>query len=278
MSDEETAGRISSHYGWSGLMETIEEELRRNGIDPQRVTTDQLAPVDNYHWHRLAGTLALARAAAITGADRVLDVGGGLGGPARQLAHRFGCSVTVLDLTQEYCTVGETLTRWTQLTDRVSFICGNALALPFPDGSFDVVWTQHASMNIPDKTRLYSEMARVARRGGRFALFDVLAGPQQPIYFPVPWAADQSCSFLLPPDETRALITQAGFRELSWMSDRELQAELERADPAREEAPASPGLNAGLLNGPDGPRMGANVQRNSEEGRIALAMGVFERI
>jgi ubiquinone/menaquinone biosynthesis C-methylase UbiE len=269
---------ISGHYGWSGLMETIEQEIRQHGIDPQQVTVDQLAPVDNYHWHRLAGTLALARLTAITDADRVLDVGGGVGGPARQLATRFGCHVTVLDLTQEYCDVGETLTTWTRLAERVSFTCGNALALPFPDGSFDVVWTQHASMNIPDKADLYSEIARVVRRSGRFALFDVLAGSNQPIHFPVPWASDQSFSFLLPPEETRALITQAGFHELRWLTGQELEAELERPDPMGKEGPATDGLNPGLLNGPDGPRMGANVQRNMAEGRIDFAMGAFERV
>ncbi len=278
MSYEETEGRISGHYGWSGLMERIEQEVRQHGLDPQRVTVDQLAPVDNYHWHRLAGTLALARLATITGADRVLDVGGGIGGPARQLASRFGCPVTVLDLTPAYCSVGETLTTWTRLTDRVSFVCGNALALPFPDGSFDVVWTQHAAMNMSDKARLYSEVARVVRRGGRLALFDVLAGPNQPIHFPVPWAADQSFSFLLSPEDTRTLITQAGFRELRWMTGEELQAELERPEESGEDVPATGGLNPGLLNGPDGPLMGATVQRNHEEGRIVWAMGVFERL
>lgn len=132
MSLEETERKITGHYGWSGLMERIEQEVREHGLDPQRVTVDQLAPVDNYHWHRLAGTLALARLAAITSADRVLDVGGGIGGPARQLAHRFRCQVTVLDLTAEYCTMDETLTTWTRLTDRVSFVCGNALPCRFP--------------------------------------------------------------------------------------------------------------------------------------------------
>ena len=202
--------RVNRHYGWSGLMETIEDEIRRNGIDPARVTVDELAPVDNYHWHRLAGTLALARAAAITADDSVLDVGGGIGGPARQLAHRYGCAVTVVDLTAEYCAVGETLTAWTNLEDKVSFVCGNALAMPFPDGSFDVVWTQHASMNIADKAGLYREMARVVRVGGRLAFFDVLAGPNQPIHFPVPWASDPSFNFLLTPDETRALDRPVG--------------------------------------------------------------------
>lgn len=278
MSHDEIDQTVSGHYGFPGLMERIEQEIRQHGIDPEQVTVAQLAPVDCYHWQRLAGTLALARAASITGADRVLDVGGGIGGPARQLATRFGCQVTVLDLTADYCAVGETLTTWTRLTDRVSFVCGNALAMPFSDGSFDVAWTEHASMNIPDKARLYGEIARVVRPGGRFALYDVFAGPHQPIHFPVPWASDQSFSFLLAPDDARTLIAQAGFRELSWITDEELQAELERPDPLGTDVPAAGGLNPGLLNGPDGPRMGANVMRNIAEGRIVWAIGVFERI
>lgn len=266
---------ITDHYGWSGLMERIEQEIRRHGIDPQQVTVDQLAPVDNYHSYRLAGTLALAQLAAITSAERVLDVGGGIGGPARQLAQRFGCQVTVLDLTPDYCAVGETLTRWTQLTHKVSFVCGNALEMPFPDSSFDMVWTQHAAMNIPDKAGLYREMARVLRPGGRLALFDVLAGPNQPIHFPVPWATDQSFSFLLPPDETQALITQAGFHEVTWMTGQDLLAELARHEASGEDIPADSGLNPGLLNGPEGPRIGASVQRNMAEGRVRVGHGAL---
>jgi ubiquinone/menaquinone biosynthesis C-methylase UbiE len=269
--------RVNRHYGWSGLMETIEEEIRRNGIDPTQVTIDELAPVDNYHWHRLAGTLALARVAGISASDNVLDVGGGIGGPARQLAQRYGCRVTVLDLVAEYCAVGETLTGWTTLNDRVSFLCGNALEMPFADGSFDVAWTQHASMNIADKAGLYREMARVVRVGGRLALFDVLAGPNQPIHFPVPWASDPSFNFLLTPEETRALIVQSGFREIVWMTGEALEAELDWPDPRAGELSSHPPLNSRLLDGPDSAQMGANVMRNSKEGRLLPALGVFER-
>jgi SAM-dependent methyltransferase len=280
MSHEEIQRSVSEHYGWSGLMNTIEEEIRRHGIDPREVTVAQLAPVDNYHWLRLAGTLALADAAAITSTERVLDVGGGIGGPARQLATRLGCQVTVLDVTLEYCSVGETLTEWTGLTEQVTFVHGSALDMPFLEGSFDVVWTQHATMNIPDKPRLYNEIARVVRSGGRLAMFDVLAGNRQPIHFPVPWASDESFSFLLSPEETRTMITRAGFRELTWMTDQDqaMQAALAKPDPLGELAQSDDGLNPGLLNGPDGPRMGANVQRNMEEDRIRFAMGVFERV
>ncbi len=269
--------RISSHYGWSGLMEAIEAELQRAGIDPRNVTVDQLAPVDNYHAYRLAGTLALADAAAIQATDRVVDVGGGIGGPARQLAVRFGCSVTVVDLTAEYCAVGRTITEWTHLSDRVSFVHASALEMPFESGSFDVAWTQHASMNIADKAGLYQEIARVVRPGGRFAFFDQLAGPNQPIHLPVPWASDPSFSFLLAPDETRALISEAGFRELTWLTDDSLMAELDRFDQPSGDGAGS-GLNPQVLNGSDTVRMGENVVRNLKERRILPVIGVFERV
>lgn len=269
--------RVSGHYGWPGLMEAIENEIRRNGIEPDDVTTAQLAPVDNYHAYRLAGTVALATATGISAADRVLDVGGGIGGPARQLAERFGCHVTVVDLTAEYCAVGETLTRWTKLTDRVSFVCASALDMPLDDASFDVVWTQHASMNIADKEGLYREVARVVRPGGRFAFFDILAGPNQPVHFPVPWAADPSFSFLLSPDETRELIARHGFRETSWLTGPDLKAELDRSV-LSESAPPEPLLDSGLLNGPDSAAMGENVARNLQEGRMVPTIGVFERV
>ena len=269
--------RVSGHYGWPGLMDAIETEIRRHGIEPREVTVAQLAPVDNYHAFRLAGTVALASAAGISAADRVLDVGGGIGGPARQLADRFGCHVTVVDLTAEYCAVGRTLTTWTRLEDRVSFVHASALDMPFDDGSFDVVWTQHASMNIQDKEGLFREVARVVRSGGRFAFFDILAGPNQPIHFPVPWAADPSFSFLLSPDETRAAIGRNGFRETTWLIGPDLKAELDRAD-EREPADAGPQLDSSLLNGPASAAMGENAARNMKEGRIVPAIGVFERV
>lgn len=267
---------VGGHYGWPGLMDAIEKELRQHGIDPEHVTVDQLAPVDNYHAFRLAGTIALARAAGISGIDHVLDVGGGIGGPGRQLASRFGCRVDVLDVTAEYCSVGSRLTAWTHLTDQVSFVHASALEMPFEAASFDVVWTQHASMNIADKAALYGEIARVVRPGGRFAFFDILAGPNQPIHFPVPWASDPSFSFLLSPDETRALVSDAGFRETTWLIGGDLRAELDRAERDEADHVESP-LDAGLLNGPDSARMAERVARNLKEGRILPVIGVFER-
>ena len=125
-----------------------------------------LAPLDQLHIRGKEATLDLARLAELTPGMLVLDVGGGIGGPARTLANEFGCVVTVLDLTEEFCRVGEMLTARTGLSDRVTFRPGNALDMPFPSSSFDRVWVQHSSMNIAAKERLFAEIHRVLRPGG----------------------------------------------------------------------------------------------------------------
>lgn len=281
MSDDDTERAVSAHYSRGDLLATIEAALRGRGLDPAHLTAEQLAPLDNFHSFGVAGTLELLRLANIQPSEHVLDVGGGIGGPARLLASRVGCAVTVLDLSAEFCRTGETLTEWTHLADCVSFTNGSALAMPFADAGFDVAWTQHAAMNIADKPRLYAEIHRVLRPGGRFALFDTVAGPNPPLIFPVPWARDPSSSFLLPPDEVRALILAAGFAEQTWLSGKQLVDQLAQSAPIippSQGAPAAPPLSPAVLMGPDAPLILANAGRNTQEGRTTLALGVFERI
>jgi SAM-dependent methyltransferase len=179
---------VGEHYGRAELGASILAALLAAGKVPDALIPEDLAPVDQFHTHGRKATLDLARRAGVTPGMRMLDVGGGLGGPARTLASEFGCTVEVLDLTEEFCRAGALLTRLTGLSDAVSFRHGSALDMPFPDSSFDVAWTQHSSMNIADKERLYGEIHRVLRPGGRLALHEILAGPVSPIHFPVPWA------------------------------------------------------------------------------------------
>ncbi|MDQ3045762.1 MAG: methyltransferase domain-containing protein, partial [Chloroflexota bacterium] len=148
--------------------------------------------MDQFHIGGQEATLRLARLAGIHTGQTVLDVGGGLGGPARTLARAFECAVTVVDLTQEYCRVGAMLTSRTGLSPRVAFVNASALNLPFSNDAFDVVWTQHSSMNIANKDRLYDELRRVLRPGGRLALHEIMTGRRIPARFPVPWASDQT--------------------------------------------------------------------------------------
>ena len=276
MTAEPPQRAVADHYRRAKLAEEILDALRAAGKDPDTLTPDDLAPVDQFHTRGREATLDLARLADLTSGMRVLDVGGGLGGPARTLANEFGCSVEVLDLTEEYCRAGEMLTEMTNLGERVTFRHGDALDMPYPDGSFDLVWTQHSSMNIADKEKLYKEIRRVLRPGGRLALHEIMAGPVSPVRFPVPWAREPSISHLEPPETVRALILAAGFSELAWSDETSSATEWFRQRLAA--APSGgPPLGLSLLLGPDFPEMFRNQVRNLEEARIAVVQAVFER-
>ena len=207
---------IRAHWARDGLAQAILDALAEAGKDMNALTVDDVAPADHFHGGGKAATDRLARIAAPTAETRVLDVGGGLGGPARTLAARYGCPVTVIDLTDSYVRAGELLTERLRLGDRVSHRIGDALELPFPAGAFDMVWTQNSGMNIADKERLYAGFHRVLRPGGRLAFQEPMAGPGGPPIFPLMWARDALQSFLRSPDEMRALIEEAGFRVRVW--------------------------------------------------------------
>ncbi|MCX6048162.1 MAG: class I SAM-dependent methyltransferase [Chloroflexi bacterium] len=181
--------QVANHYERGDVGARILAALAAAGKPVDALTPDDLAPVDQFHIRGPLATRELLHLAELTEGSTVLDVGGGLGGPARVLASELGCHVTVLDLAEAFCQAGELLTARTGLQAFVTFRQGNALDLPFPDESFDAVWTQHSSMNIEDKQQLYREMARVLRPGGKLAFNEILAGAGQPLHFPVPWAS-----------------------------------------------------------------------------------------
>lgn len=211
-----TPAGVAAHYGRRDLLERLREAVAAAGLSWEHLSPEELAPLDQLHTRGRDATLELARLAGVTAGQTVLDVGGGLGGPARTLAAAVGCQVTVVDLTPELCDAGEELTRRTGLSDQVRFQVGDALALPFPDRAFDLVWTEHSSMNIPDKPRLYAEIRRVIRPGGRLALHEITGGPGGPVTFPLPWASRAELSFLLPEPELRARIRESGLHERFW--------------------------------------------------------------
>jgi SAM-dependent methyltransferase len=212
---------------------------------------------------------------------RVLDVGGGIGGAARLLASAHGARVTVVDLTEDFCRVGAALTARAGLSSRVDFRHANALELPFHDATFDLVWTQHSTMNIADKAALFRELARVTSSVGRIAMHEIVAGPEQPVHFPVPWARTADLSFLVPPDEFRALAAGAGLREAGWRDTSAESLEWFRARAAAMRAAAEggrrPPLGLHLILGDDFPAMFANQVRNLEERRVFVVMGTWSR-
>ncbi len=269
--------RVAAHYARADLGEAILAALRAAGKDPDELSPDDLAPLDQFHVRGLEATEQLAELAALEAGTRVLDVGCGIGGPARHLAAHHGCRVTGLDLTEEYCRVASMLAARTGLGERVEFRHGDALAMPFEDASFDVVWTQHASMNIADKDRLYAEMHRVLGPGGRLALYDIVAGEAGPPHFPVPWARAPEISFLVSPQALRAGLEAAGFEVAAWGDV--TAAGIDWLGRMRAKAPEGgpPALGLHVVVGPDWAEMFANVGRNLEQGRIALIQALARK-
>jgi ubiquinone/menaquinone biosynthesis C-methylase UbiE len=202
----------------------------------------------------------------------VLDVGSGVGGPARFLAATYGCRVTGIDLSEPFVDAARYLTRRTGQSEQVSFHAASALDLPFDGSRFDAVLLQHVAMNIAERARLYREIRRVLKPSGRFATFDVVANGSEP-YYPVPWARTSTTSFLLTADATREAIEQAGFRTLASQNDTEAAkawfTQLRASGP-----PPSP--NLGVVMGPDFAQLSTNLARNLLEGRLGILTAVFE--
>ena len=269
---------VADHYKKGNLAETILAALTAAGKDIDRLTIDDLAPVDEFHTGGRNATARLAQMAEVGAAQQVLDVGCGIGGPSRYLASAFGCQVTGLDLTAEYIAVAQMLAQRVGLSSNVSYRQGDALDLPFADAAFDLVWSQNAAMNIENRERFYDEMRRVLKKSGRLAIQDVAGGPGGEPYYPAPWAREASISFLRTPEKTRDLLDRAGFRVLHWHDSTAEAIEGYRARAKAIEAGALPPLGTHVLIGSEFPIMTRNLLRGIEERRISLINVVLEPV
>jgi ubiquinone/menaquinone biosynthesis C-methylase UbiE len=264
---------MQSHYRAVGLLDRILAGLRDAGRDPSAPTIDDLAPADEFHSAGRHATKDLAALAILKPGTRVLDVGSGLGGPARFLAATYGCSVTGIDLMPEFCAVANELSRLTRFAERTRFRQGNALVLPFDDGAFDCVWTIQTQMNIAEKRQFYGEITRVLRPGGQFVFQDICEGNGQPLDFPVPWASEAGQSHLIPPEDLRVLLRTLGLTEQTF---RDVSAFIVGwLDANRPPAGTPPPLGMHLVLGERHAEKRANSGRALRDGRVRYVQGVF---
>ncbi len=266
---------VHEQYGAVSLQDRVNDALWRAGLGTVTLTWSDLVPLDQFHVRGLAATRQLAEALSIQPGSHVVDVGCGLGGPARFLAATYACRVTGIDLTQPFIDVATTLTERCGLTQSVTFRRADALALPFAESSFDDAWTQHVAMNIVDRKTFYAEIYRVLKPGGRLAIYDVLAGDGRPLIFPVPWARRSKLSFLLTSAEMKDLLGETGFQELSWVDKTadslawlaELKSRVQNKRP----------LGIDVVMGDHFPEMAENLGRNLQAGRLRLVQAVVRR-
>lgn len=216
---------ISDHYTNGILLENIRNAIVKLGKTTDTIGVDDLAPVDEFHiGGRLASEGFLSQL-GLTPDIHVLDIGCGIGGPARFAASIYGCKVTGVDLTEEFIQTGNELTKWVGLSDQISLQQGSALSMPFQAESFDAAYLFHVGMNIADKATLFAETNRMLPAGAVFGVFDIMQVGDGALTFPVPWASTPEQSAVAGLAEYKALLNAAGF---------EILAERDRTDFALE--------------------------------------------
>lgn len=271
MSDPNPA--ISTHYGRADLYDRILAALKAAGVAIDRVTADDLKPVDEFHIGGVEATDALLDPLGIGEGTRVLDLGSGIGGTVRHVRSRYGAAVTGIDLTPEFV---ETARRLSALVGvNATFLEGSVFELPFEDDSFDLATLFHVGMNLPDKRRLFAEAARVLAPGGRFAVYDVMLLGAHP-EFPLPWAATPEASFLGRPEEYLAAGEGVGLSCTHQRDRAEISLEYFAKLQARADQFGAMALSQALLMGEDAAVKRGNMVRSLETGDIAPVEMIFE--
>jgi len=254
---------------WSdgGILDRILSALAAAGVDRDVLTVKALAPLDHFHARGFPASVELGDAMPIEAGHRLLDIGCGIGGPARYYAERFACHVTGIDITEDFIDAAKNLTELVGLEDSVELHLGDGSRLPFPDSSFDGAYAQHVTMNIEDRSSFFSEVARVLKPGTFFAITEHGLGEAGAPHYPVPWSSDGSGSFLITPDETYRLLQEAGFQHIiaedtgtKYLAGYKKAIEL-------AEAGKLPPLGIHVLMGRSAPEKTVNAARNIEEGR-----------
>jgi len=281
--DRDDRHHLDDHYdalgraGGQSLTVRLREAFRAAGCDPECLSLDQIAGIDQLHLGGRAASRSLAALGELRPGMRVLDVGCGTGGASRLLADEFGCQMTGVDITAAFVAAATWLSEATGQARRTRFLCADAARTPLPDAAFDAVWCQHALMNMPDVAAVLAEWRRLLAPSGRVLLHEVVAGDNpEPLALPVPWASTPRESHLQSRAELEARLAEAGFAIESLEDVTEAALAWRRKHGRREAGqptagPALPG--PGLIFGERFVEMGRNLRDNLAAGKVRILAG-----
>jgi ubiquinone/menaquinone biosynthesis C-methylase UbiE len=270
--------RVLAHYETDAdLTETVLAAIRKKKGSLHGVTVEDLVPMEGFHIRGRKATVELAGLLDIAPSHRVLDLGSGPGGTARYLAANWGCRVTGIDLSHSYARLSAALSKITGLAEKTSFVCGTALRLPFQAARFDMAWSDHVQMNIPEKARSIREIRRVLKPCGEIAFHEVFAGPRGEPFLPAPWSAEAATSWIIPEADFEEMLTENGFRIRQWEDVTEISDRWFQKMQARKNTDAPGPIGIHLVMGPDAEEKIANMGRSLASGRARVIMGVAQK-
>jgi ubiquinone/menaquinone biosynthesis C-methylase UbiE len=264
-----TEEQVAQHYTHGSLERTILAALTASGKDIDNLFASDLSALDEFHLGWRAATIAFGKDLGLEPHMHLLDIGCGIGGPARYLAETYECRVTGVDLTAELVEVAEALTDRCGLDDRISYHQASALALPFEDHSFDAASMIHVGMNIEDKAKLFAEAHRVLKPGMRFGVYDIMLARDMPLTYPMPWADTVETSFVETPETYRELLRAQGFEIEQTHSRRDLALTLNREMREKAAIDGPPALGLHVIMGSAATQRLANVFEALQHGVIA---------
>ena len=261
------AKAIADHWAKGDVYGSIVAALEKMAKPLDNLTIEDLAPVDHFHARGLSATVELADQLPIKPGQHIVDIGCGLGGPARYIAQRFQCNVSGVDITQPFVEAANKLTALLRMGPQVSIEQGDGERLPYPDAYFDGAYTQHVTMNVADRPKFFAEAYRVLKPGAFFALSEHGLGPKGNPHYPVPWSEDGSGAYLIAPSETQAMLERTGFENIVIEDTGAKYVAGYKTALEKAEKGVLPPLGTHLLMGGTALQKARNATRNVEEGR-----------
>jgi sarcosine/dimethylglycine N-methyltransferase len=265
--------QIDNQYSTGLSRRNIERAMTEAGLHLGELQPADLGALEDFHTMGRIATSQLVDLTGITSHTEVLDAGSGVGGTARYIADRYGCTVTAVDLTDEYCVTARWLNQLVGLDDRITVHRADVTALPFADATFQVVVSQHVQMNVADKAGLYRESRRVLADGGVLAIWDITRGEHGGLDFPLPWADEATVSHLMTPAELRVAVESSGFAIEQWNDLTDQASALMQTILTRPPSPL--GLHAFV---PDFARKAGNLTAALTDGRLRAVQGLARAI
>ncbi len=268
--------KINEHYGKVSILDSILEKLKINKIDPDNLTRKDLETFEDFHIGGKLATHHLAEFANFPKGAKVLDIGCGIGGPARTLAEDYGCKVVGVDLTEAYVHAATQLTSMLRMEDKVSFSQGDATGtLPFESKEFDYVWLQHVTMNIEDKKNLFKEVHRLLKDDGKLVFYEIIKGNDQPIAYPVFWSPTDELSFLVNKNSYKSALEDAGLVEQVWEDKSQFASDWFQKMLDNMKASGPPKLGLKVIIADDVPIKAKNILDGINEGKLQVVRAIY---